>query len=95
MTLPERQRRRVALTLNMPGIMLKYGNPPGIWSNPLNSMPFVGILPKQKEFMGKMRTPEEWKLLLISAHKQATGGRADVVAGLEGEWVNSGNQRLG
>ena len=47
-----------------------------------------GDIAKQKEFMGKMRTPEEWKLLLISAHRQATGGRAEVVAGLEGEWVN-------
>jgi hypothetical protein len=38
--------------------------------------------------MGKVRTPQEWKTLLVSGHAIATGYGAEVIAGLEGELVN-------
>lgn len=43
---------------------------------------------KQKEFGGKLRTPEQWKLLLVSGHAIATKRDSEIVPGLEGEWVN-------
>ena len=36
---------------------------------------------------GKKRTKDEWKVLLISAHQEATGGNIEVIVGLEGEMV--------
>lgn len=40
------------------------------------------------KWMGKPRTAQEWKTLLVSGHAIATGYGAEVVAGLEGELVN-------
>lgn len=37
---------------------------------------------------GKRRNPDEWKVLLVSAHTVATNGEVDLVTGLEGEPVN-------
>ncbi len=37
---------------------------------------------------GKPRSKEAWKVLLISGHAVATGEGAEVVPGLEGEFVN-------
>lgn len=37
---------------------------------------------------GKPRTAAQWKVLLISAHAMATKEGAEVIPGLEGEWVN-------
>ena len=39
-------------------------------------------------WMGKPRTADQWKVLLISGHGIATGHGAEVVAGMEGEIVN-------
>lgn len=41
-----------------------------------------------QKFAGKPRTEDEWKVLLISGHATATGKGAEVIAGLEGEFVN-------
>lgn len=43
---------------------------------------------KRKEFGGKKRTPEQWKLIMVSGHSIATGRAAEVVPGLEGEFLN-------
>ncbi len=43
---------------------------------------------KQAEWMGKKRTPAEWKLLFVSGHSVATKEGADMVPGLEGEFLN-------
>lgn len=43
---------------------------------------------RQAEWMGKRRTPEEWKVLMVSGHSVATKQGADLVPGLEGEFVN-------
>ena len=40
------------------------------------------------EWMGKRRTAAEWKVLLVSGHSIATKQGADIVPGLEGEFVN-------
>lgn len=41
-----------------------------------------------REWMGKRRTAEEWKVLLVSGHAVATKQGSDMVPGLEGEFVN-------
>jgi hypothetical protein len=43
---------------------------------------------KHCSFMGKARTPQEWKILFVSGHAKATGAPSEIVAGLEGEWLN-------
>ena len=47
-----------------------------------------GDVAKQAEWMGKKRTPGEWKLLFVSGHSVATKQGADLVPGLEGEFLN-------
>lgn len=37
---------------------------------------------------GKQRTASEWKVLLVSGHAIATNHKAEVVPGLEGEFIN-------
>lgn len=48
----------------------------------------LGEIAKQKEFVGKKRTIEQWKLIMVSGHSIATGLAAEVVPGLEGEFLN-------
>ncbi len=43
---------------------------------------------KQLQYMGKPRTPAQWKVLFISGHAIATGLGAEVVPGIEGEFLN-------
>jgi hypothetical protein len=40
------------------------------------------------EWQGKPRTKAQWKVLLVSAHAVATGEGAEMIPGLEGEFVN-------
>lgn len=40
------------------------------------------------EWAGKRRTAIQWKCLLVSGHAMATGEGADVLPGLEGEFIN-------
>ena len=47
-----------------------------------------GDVAKQAEWMGKKRTAGEWKLLFVSGHAVATKQGADLVPGLEGEFLN-------
>lgn len=39
-------------------------------------------------FAGHMRTPEQWKMLLISGHAIATKQGSEMCPGIEGEWLN-------
>lgn len=39
-------------------------------------------------WLGKPRTPAQWKVLLVSGHAVATQEGSEIVAGLEGEWLN-------
>lgn len=43
---------------------------------------------KQCEFNGQKRDIDTWKMIMVSAHKIATGGQAEMVIGLEGEVIN-------
>lgn len=43
---------------------------------------------RQCEWMGKKRTKDQWKVLFVSGHSIATGRGAEMVPGLEGEFVN-------
>lgn len=42
----------------------------------------------RREWLGKTRTAEQWKVLLVSGHAVATKEGAEMVPGLEGEFVN-------
>lgn len=39
-------------------------------------------------FAGKPRKKDEWKLILISGHAQATGIGCEAIPGIEGEFIN-------
>lgn len=43
---------------------------------------------KQCEFNGQPRDVDTWKSIMVSAHKIATGGKAEMAIGLEGEVIN-------
>ncbi len=47
-----------------------------------------GDVASQREFAGKKRPLEAWKVLFISGHAVATKEQAEVVPGLEGEFIN-------
>ncbi len=40
------------------------------------------------QWVGKPRTAAQWKVLLVSGHAVATGEGAEVIPGLEGEFIN-------
>lgn len=48
----------------------------------------LGDVAQQVEYMGKKRTAEQWKVLFVSAHAIATGRGAEMLPGIEGEFVN-------
>ena len=43
---------------------------------------------KKCTWQGRKLTPTQWKVLFISGHAMATGLGADMIPGLEGEFVN-------
>lgn len=43
---------------------------------------------RQKEYAGRKLSPEQWKVLFISGHAIATKEGADMLPGLENEFVN-------
>lgn len=43
---------------------------------------------RQAEWAGKKRTAEQWKVLFVSGHAVATKQGAEMVPGLEGEYLN-------
>jgi hypothetical protein len=47
-----------------------------------------GDVAEQCEWMGKKRTKDQWKVLFVSGHAIATKQGAEMVPGLEGEFVN-------
>lgn len=47
-----------------------------------------GDFEKQGTYMGRTLTLAQWKVLFISGHAIATGLGADLVPGIEGEFVN-------
>ena len=47
-----------------------------------------GDVAEQAQWIGQKRTALEWKLLFVSGHSVATKQGADLVPGLEGEFLN-------
>ena len=47
-----------------------------------------GELAKKTRYMGRQLTLNQWKTLMISGHAMATGLGADLIPGIEGEFVN-------
>lgn len=47
-----------------------------------------GDVAQQAEWMGKKRTAAEWKVLFCSGHAVATKCGAELIPGLEGEFLN-------
>ena len=48
----------------------------------------LSYLSKTKDFGGKKRTIEEWKLIMVSGHAVATGQQSEMTLGIEGEVLN-------
>lgn len=48
----------------------------------------LGDVSRQVEWMGKKRSPDEWKVLMVSGHAVATNIGAELLPGLEGEFLN-------
>ena len=55
-------------------------------NNKLHAM--LSDISKQCEFNGKKRDLDTWKMIMVSAHRIATGDKAEMVIGLEGEIIN-------
>ena len=55
-------------------------------NNKLHAM--LSDISKQCEFNGKKRDLDTWKLIMVSAHQIATGDKAEMAIGLEGEVIN-------
>ena len=55
-------------------------------NNKLHAM--LSDISKQCEFNGKKRDLDAWKLIMVSAHRIATGDKAEMAIGLEGEVIN-------
>jgi hypothetical protein len=47
-----------------------------------------GELAKQAAYLGRKLTANQWKTLMISGHAVATGLGANLIPGIEGEFVN-------
>lgn len=47
-----------------------------------------GDVARQKPYLGKLRSKDQWKVLFVSGHAMATNLGAEVVPGLENEFVN-------
>ena len=48
----------------------------------------ISDVSKQAKYQGRELTKDQWKVLFISGHAIATGGQADIIPGMEGEYVN-------
>jgi hypothetical protein len=87
---PEARRRAVVAVSQAPEGYCVQIKPPG--RNLDQSAKFhaiCGDLAKSTlTWAGKPRTADQWKVLLVSGHAVATKEGADMVPGLEGEFVN-------
>lgn len=48
----------------------------------------LGDISNQKEWVGKKRSIDQWKVLMVSGHSIATKQGAEMVPGIEGEYCN-------
>ncbi len=47
-----------------------------------------GDVAKQAEWMGKRRTKDQWKFIMVSGHAVATNIGTEIIPGIEGEFIN-------
>jgi hypothetical protein len=85
----EARRRAVAGVMNAPAGYTVRVEPPkrnGDQNAKFHAM--CEDIARQVEWLGKKRTKDQWKVLLVSGHAVATKEGSEVVPGLEGEFVN-------
>jgi hypothetical protein len=86
---PEARRRAVAGVMDAPEGYRVEVKPPkrsGEQNDKFHAM--CDDIARQAEWLGKKRTKDQWKVLLVSGHATATKEGSEVVCGLEGEFVN-------
>lgn len=88
--LNDRNRRHVAEQVaNLPvDTVIKTGPKTRTLEQNARLHAMFGELEKQAKYLGRKLTAHQWKNLLISGHSVAIGLAADVIPGIEGEWVN-------
>jgi hypothetical protein len=74
---------------NLPeGYVIKAGPPTRSLEQNAKLHAMFGELAKKARYMERELTLNQWKTLMISGHAMATGLGADVIPGIEGEFVN-------
>ena len=74
---------------NLPyGYVIKTGPPTRSLEQNAKLHAMFDELAKKARYVGRELTLNQWKTLMISGHAMATGLGADVIPGIEGEFVN-------
>jgi hypothetical protein len=89
-TVTATNRRHLAEKVaNLPeGLGIKVGPPTRSLEQNAKLHAMFGELEKKAKYLGRRLTLNQWKTLMISGHAVATGLGADMVPGIEGEYVN-------
>jgi hypothetical protein len=89
-TITATNRRHLAEKVaNLPeGLGIKVGPPTRSLEQNAKLHAMFGELEKKAKYLGRRLTLNQWKTLMISGHAVATGLAAEVIPGIEGEWVN-------
>jgi len=86
---PTNRRHVAEQVANLPeGYVIKAGPPTRSLEQNAMLHAMFGELAKKARYMGRALTLNQWKTLMISGHAMATGLGADVIPGVEGEFVN-------
>jgi hypothetical protein len=86
---PTNRRHVAEQVANLPeGFVIKAGPPTRSLEQNAMLHAMFGELAKQGRYIGRQLTAQQWKTLMISGHAMATGLGADVIPGVEGEFVN-------
>jgi hypothetical protein len=86
---PTNRRHVAEQVANLPeGYVIKAGPPTRSLEQNAMLHAIFGELAKKTRYMGRALTLNQWKTLMISGHAMATGLGADVIPGIEGEFVN-------
>lgn len=86
---PTNRRHVAEQVANLPeGYVIKAGPPTRSLEQNAMLHAMFGELAAKALHYGQRRTATQWKTLMISAHGIVTGRGAEIVPGLEGEFVN-------
>lgn len=86
---PTNRRHVAEQVANLPeGYVIKAGPPTRSLEQNAMLHAMFGELAKKARYMGRALTLNQWKTLMISGHAMATGLGADLIPGIEGEFVN-------